>query len=88
MSPFELLRFRLEERGYSPRVVRKLVDPNKSLLRKVPKSDDDLLIAASKSRVMTFENVSHLEPSLSDAICRLATGGARPSGCSIPTTTR
>jgi hypothetical protein len=33
------------------------------------------MLAASRSWVMTFENASSLGPGLSDAICRLSTGG-------------
>ena len=76
--PFPVLQLHGEHgstKSTAAKVIRKLVDPNKSLLRKPPKTDDDLLISASKSWVVTFENVSHIEQSLSDAICRLATGG-------------
>ena len=57
------------------RVLRRLVDPNKSELRSEPKEPRDLLIAATNGLVVAFDNLSHLSPWLSDALCRLATGG-------------
>ena len=76
--PFPVLQLHGEHgtaKSTAARVLRKLTDPNKAPLRAAPKSDDDLMVSASRSWVMTFENVSRLEPSLSDAICRLSTGG-------------
>ena len=76
--PFPVMQFFGEHgaaKSTSAKVCRKLIDPNKSLLRKAPASGDDLLIAAAKSWVMTFENVSHVRAGLSDDLCRLATGG-------------
>ncbi len=54
---------------------RALVDPNKSPLRCEPKEPRDLMIAASNSLVVGFDNLSHVPTWLSDAICRLSTGG-------------
>ena len=56
-------------------MLRRLVDPNKSELRSEPKEPRDLLIAATNGLVVAFDNLSHLSPWLSDALCRLATGG-------------
>jgi 5S rRNA maturation endonuclease (ribonuclease M5) len=54
---------------------RALVDPNKSPLRSEPKEPRDLMIAASNSLVVGFDNLSHIPNWLSDALCRLSTGG-------------
>jgi hypothetical protein len=56
-------------------VVRELIDPNTAPLRALPRDERDLFIAASKGQVQAFDNVSALQPWLSDALCRLATGG-------------
>jgi hypothetical protein len=57
------------------RVMRRLIDPNKSDLRKEPKDTDDLLIAAQNGRVCAFDNMSGIQPWFSDSLCRLSTGG-------------
>ena len=57
------------------RVVRDLVDPNTTPLRSEPREARDLMISARNSWLAAFDNVTHLTPWLSDAICRLATGG-------------
>ena len=57
------------------RVLRALVDPAKALIRALPQNERDLMISASCSHVVAFDNISNLAPWLSDALCRLATGG-------------
>jgi hypothetical protein len=57
------------------KLLRALIDPNKSPVRAQPRDDVDLLISASQSWVIAFDNISRLPQGLSDALCRLATGG-------------
>jgi len=56
------------------RTLRSLVDPNAAPLRSLPRNERDLLIAASNAMILGFDNVSFLEPWMSDALCRIATG--------------
>jgi hypothetical protein len=56
-------------------LLRALVDPNSAPLRAEPKEPRDLIIAATNSWVLTYDNLSHLPGWLSDGMCRLATGG-------------
>jgi hypothetical protein len=56
-------------------ILRALVDPNAAPLRAMPRDDRDLFIAASNAHVVALDNVSGLQPWLSDTLCRLATGG-------------
>jgi hypothetical protein len=51
-----------------------LLDPSTPLLRAPPRSNQDLMIAAKNRRVLTFDNISYLQPWLSDSLCRVATG--------------
>jgi hypothetical protein len=57
------------------RMARNLIDPNLSPLRRPPRDERDLMIAACNSYVLAFDNLSGLKPDLSDALCSLATGG-------------
>jgi hypothetical protein len=57
------------------RTLRLLIDPNVAPLRTTPREEADLLIAAKHGLVCCFDNVSSLSDTLSDALCRLATGG-------------
>jgi len=57
------------------RLVRMLTDPNQAALRSEPKTIHDLVIAANNSRVICLDNLSRISAPLSDAMCRLATGG-------------
>jgi hypothetical protein len=57
------------------RVLRSLVDPNKAGLRAEPREARDLIVAAHNSWIIALDNLSHLSGWLSDALCRLSTGG-------------
>ena len=56
-------------------ILRKLIDAYKAPLRSLPRNDHELFIAASNTHLLVFDNVSSLPQWLSDALCRLATGG-------------
>ncbi len=57
------------------RLLRELIDPNAAPLRAEPHDGRDLMIAANNSWCLAYENLSHVPPWLSDAFCRLSTGG-------------
>ena len=57
------------------RVIRALIDPNSAPLRAQPRDGHDLVIAASNGWLLAVDNISRVQPWLSDALCRLATGG-------------
>ena len=57
-------------------ILRKLIDPNSAPLRALSREDRELFISATNGHLLTFDNVSKLSPWISDALCRLATGGA------------
>jgi hypothetical protein len=57
------------------RILRALIDPNIAPLRSEPREARDLAIAANNHWLVTFDNLSHVPAWLSDALCRLATGG-------------
>jgi hypothetical protein len=57
------------------RMLRALVDPNRSPIRAAPKGLQDLAIAANNGRVVAFDNLSSVPTWLSDGLCRLSTGG-------------
>jgi hypothetical protein len=56
-------------------MVRALVDPNTSPLRSEPRDPRDLMIAANNGGIIALDNLSHVQPWLSDCLCRLSTGG-------------
>jgi hypothetical protein len=76
--PFPVLALHGEQgtaKSTAARVARALVDPNASPVRSVPRAEDDLAVASQHSHVVAFDNMSGVQPWLSDALCRLATGG-------------
>lgn len=77
-GPFPVLNL-LGEHGTAKsttaRAVRALVDPNRSPARAEPREGRDLAIAAANSWMVSFDNISRLPVWLSDALCRLSTGG-------------
>jgi hypothetical protein len=57
------------------RLLRELVDPNAAPLRAEPHDGRDLMIAANNSWCLAYDNLSYVPQWLSDALCRLSTGG-------------
>ncbi|MFO0824467.1 MAG: bifunctional DNA primase/polymerase [Gemmataceae bacterium] len=57
------------------RVHRAFVDPSTCPTRGAPKTERDLVIAAENGWVCAFDNLSYVSQELSDALCRLSTGG-------------
>jgi hypothetical protein len=58
------------------RLLRRLVDPHVADVAQPPKSDHDLMVAASNGWVYSIDNLSGLSGDTSDTLCRLATGAA------------
>src|SRR6516225_4008600 len=58
------------------KLLRALVDPNVAAVRALPRDERELMIAANNGHVLAFDNLSGLSPWLSDALCRLASGGS------------
>ncbi len=56
-------------------MLRAMVDPALAPLRSPPRAEQDLAIAASNGHVVGLDNLSSLPEWLSDALCRVATGG-------------
>jgi len=59
---------------FAERVQKSLIDPSVAPLRSPPKDERDLIVGASNTRLQAYDNLSHVQPWLSDALCRLATG--------------
>ncbi|MBW1966539.1 MAG: toprim domain-containing protein [Deltaproteobacteria bacterium] len=57
------------------RLIKGIVDPNVSSERSSPRNEEDFIIGASNNHVTSFDNISGIPPWLSDALCRLSTGG-------------
>ena len=57
------------------RLLRMLIDPNTVPLRNAPKDERTLMIWGKNSHVIALDNLSQVPRDLSNAMCRLATGG-------------
>ncbi len=57
------------------RMARRLIDPNIADTRTSPKDETDLLVAARNGWIINLDNLSKIKDWLSDALCRIATGG-------------
>jgi hypothetical protein len=58
------------------RLVCSLIDPNSAGLRAEPHDYERLAIAAEHQWLLVFDNVSNVQSWLSDAFCRVSTGGS------------
>jgi hypothetical protein len=57
------------------RTLKEILDPAVAGLRGQPDDIRDLWVGADNSWLLAYDNVSHLNNDVSDALCRLATGG-------------
>src|SRR5260370_23057843 len=77
-GPFPILIVQGEQgsaKSKTARVLKSLVDPGKPPLRSCPRDERDMMIAASNAWVLSYDNLSGTQQWLSDALCRLSTGG-------------
>lgn len=77
-GPFPILTFSGEQgtgKSTAGRILRRLIDPNVADLRTTARTEQDLVIAAKNGRVIALDNLSGVKTWLSDALCRIATGG-------------
>jgi hypothetical protein len=56
-------------------VLRALVDPNRAAMRSPPRDDRDVFIAGNNGHVIGIDNLSGLPTWMSNALCRISTGG-------------
>ena len=77
-GPFAILNL-LGEQGSaktsSARFIRRLVDPYSPLDRGRPRNEHELAIAAEWGWVLSYDNLGSIPDWLSDAFCRISTGG-------------
>ena len=58
------------------KMLKAIIDPNLAPVRALARDERELMIAANNSHVLAFDNVSGLPAWLSDALCRIASGGS------------
>jgi hypothetical protein len=58
------------------KLLKALIDPNAAPVRALAREERDLMIAANHSYLLAFDNLSDLPSALSDAFCRVASGGS------------
>jgi hypothetical protein len=68
------------------KMLKALIDPNAAPVRALPREKCELMIAANNGYLLAFDNLAGLPGWLSDALCRLASGGS--FAVRLPTRTR
>ena len=77
-GPYFVVNFIGEQgtaKSCAAKILRMLVDPNENPMRSPPRDERDLIAQAASNRCVSFDNLSTLPGWLSDALCRLSTGG-------------
>jgi len=78
-TPYPILILQGEQgsgKSSAAKVIRSLVDPSIAPLRSPSNQVRDLLVSATNNHVVVLDNLSGLSQDMSDALCRLSTGGA------------
>jgi hypothetical protein len=77
-GPYPILNLHGEQgsaKSSAAKWLRRLVDPYSPIHRGRPRNEHDLVIAASRAWVLSFDNLSAVAEWFSDALARLSTGG-------------
>jgi len=77
-GPYPLLALAGEQgsaKTLTCKLLKALIDPGIAPVRTLPREERELMIAANSAHTLAFDNVSGLLAWLSDALCRLASGG-------------
>ena len=77
-GPYPVLVLQGEQgtaKTFTSRLIRELIDPNAAPVRTSPRTERDLIISAYNSWGLSFDNLSVIKEWLSNAFCRLSTGG-------------
>jgi hypothetical protein len=77
-GPYPLLALAGEQgsaKTITSKLLKALIDPSVAPVRTLPREERDLMIATTNAHILAFDNVSGVPAWLSDALCRLASGG-------------
>ena len=77
-GPYPILAFQGEQgsaKTTQAKLFRAVLDPSKAPVRSCPKDGRDLVVSAQNSHILSYDNISGIQPWLSDALCRISTGG-------------
>jgi hypothetical protein len=77
-GPYPILALTGEQgtgKSFTAHQLRSLVDPHSAPLRSLPRDTRELYVAAINGYVLVFDNLSAISTEISDALCRLSTGG-------------
>ena len=78
-GPYPLLALAGEQgsaKTVTCKLLKALIDPGIAPVRTAPREERELMIAANSAHMLAFDNVSGLPAWLSDALCRIASGGS------------
>ena len=78
-GPYPIMMFQAEkDSGKSSAMdfCRRLIDPAVGIASALPRTEQDLYIAAHDSWVLSYDNLVGIKGTVSDMFCRMATGGA------------
>ena len=78
VGPYPILVINGEQgsaKSYSQKILKAVIDPSILEMRRPAENQEDLMIAAHNSWVVSFDNMSQVSPNLSDDLCNISTGG-------------
>ena len=77
-GPFPIMALSGEQgtaKSTTSRILKDIIDPSTTPLISLPRNERDLAIAADGTWSLLFDNISKLSGNMSDALCRISTGG-------------
>lgn len=87
-GPYPILIINGEQgsaKSTTTRLLRRIVDPHARDMREPPSGNRDLVAAVKNAYVLAIDNVSSIQNSLSDSLCRISTGTGALGGRALYT---
>ncbi len=78
-GPYPILSIKGEQgsaKTTSAKFIISMIDPSAGCIRAFPRNEADLAVAARSRYVLGFDNLSGMSRNMSDALCRIASGGS------------
>jgi len=78
VGPFPILIIKGQKgsgKSFLSKLIKDLIDPSTVPTQTLPSSEQNLVIAATNSWMLNFDNLSGINTRMADAFCRLSTGG-------------
>lgn len=77
-STFAILGLRAQAgsgKSFLTTIIKRLLDNSSAIRKSIPKDEQSVFVSAKHAHLFVMDNISYISTEISDALCRVATGG-------------